>query len=91
MSLLYTNEGKFPGNFFDHLIGVYKILLCWQQPQYVVRAGLFHSMYGTFDYRYSMFDLRHGRKELQDLIGPGAEEIAFVICTSDRLSLLGRL
>ena len=78
----------FPGNFFDHLVGVYKILLVWQQPQYVVRAGLFHSVYGTFDYRYSLYDLRDGRSALRYLVGPGAEELAFAICTSDRIGLL---
>jgi hypothetical protein len=76
---------NFSGNFFDHLVGVYKILLAWKQPQYVVRAGLFHSVYGTFDYRYSLYDLREGRDKLVRLIGCGAEEIAFAICTSDRL------
>lgn len=54
----------FPGNFMDHLTGVYKILVAWKQPQYVVRAGLFHSVYGTFDYRASFFDLRKGRHEV---------------------------
>lgn len=32
-------HNSYPGNFFDHLTGVYKILLAWHQPQYVVRAG----------------------------------------------------
>ena len=60
----------FPGNFMDHLIGVYKILVAWKQPVHVARAGLFHSVYGTFDYRGGCFDLRDGRKPLQSLIGP---------------------
>lgn len=59
----------FPGNFFDHLTGVYKCLLAWRQPQYIVRGGMFHSVYGTFDYRFSLFDLRNGRAELASLIG----------------------
>jgi hypothetical protein len=78
----------FPGNFFDHLTGVYKILLAWKQPQFVMRAGLFHSVYGTFDYRYSLFDLREGRGSLSSLVGEGAEEIAFALCTSDRIGLM---
>ncbi len=78
----------FSGNFFDHLTGVYKILVAWNQPQYVVRAGLFHSVYGTFDYRYSIYDLRDGRDKLAQLIGLGSEEIAFTVCTSDRIGLL---
>jgi hypothetical protein len=60
----------------------------WQQPQFVSRAGLYHSVYGTYDYRAGIYDLRDGRGSLQDLIGAGAEELAFAICTSDRLGLL---
>jgi hypothetical protein len=85
-----THDG-FPGNFFDHLTGVYKILVAWNQPQYVVRSGLFHSVYGTFDYRYSLYDLRDGREPLRSLIGPAAEELSFAICTSDRIGLLHRI
>jgi hypothetical protein len=78
----------FPGNFMDHLLGVYKILMAWKQPQYICRAGLFHSVYGTFDYRASFYDLRDGREEVSGLIGEAAEELAFLICTSDRIGLL---
>jgi hypothetical protein len=60
----------FPGNFLDHLLGVYKILVAWKQPVFITRAGLFHSVYGTFDYRGGCFDLRDGRLPLQNLIGP---------------------
>jgi hypothetical protein len=49
---------------------------------------MFHSVYGTFDYRSGIYDLRNGRSELRSLIGPGAEELAFAICTSDRIGLL---
>lgn len=83
----FTHVG-FPGNFFDHLTGVYKILLAWKQPKYIVRGGLFHSLYGTYDYRFSMFDLRKGRGELQSIIGPFSEELAFALCTSDRIGLI---
>eukprot|EP01038_Epipyxis_sp_PR26KG_P004205 gene4205-5978_t len=85
----FNFNNHFPGNFFDHLTGVYKILLAWKQPIYVMRAGLFHSVYGTFDYRYSLFDLRNnGREELSSIIGPAAEEIAFGICTADRIGMI---
>jgi hypothetical protein len=81
----------FPGNFLNHLTGVYKVLIAWRQPQYVVRGGLFHSVYGTFDYRSGVFDLRDGRQPLSDLIGDAAEELAFTICTSDRIGLMTEL
>jgi hypothetical protein len=74
----------------------------------VVRGGFFHSVYGTFDYRAGCYDLRDGRQQLIDMIGPGmlslrnnrlilpssplvvtgAEELAFCICTSDRLGMI---
>jgi hypothetical protein len=73
---------------FNYQVGVFKILAAWKQPRFVVRAGMFHSVYGTFDYRFSLFDLREGRASLSSLIGPASEEIAFAICTSDRLGLL---
>lgn len=81
----------FPGNFMDHLLGVYKILVAWGQPQYVARAGMFHSLYGTYDYRASFFDLREGRDKLRAVVGPASEEIAFLICTSDRIGLMNDL
>lgn len=81
----------FPGNFFDHLNGCYKILLAWNQPRYVVRGGMFHSVYGTFDYRNGVYELKDGRDKLWDLIGEGAEELAFAICTADRIGLIMNL
>lgn len=78
----------FPGNFFNHLTGVFKVLVAWKQPAYVARGGLFHSVYGTFDYRAGVFDLRNGRQPLADVIGDAAEELAFAICTSDRIGLM---
>ena len=84
----FTHVANTPGNFFNHLTGVYKVLLAWKQPKFVIRGGLFHSVYGTFDYRSGIFDLRDGREPLSTLIGKGAEELAFAICTSDRIGLI---
>ena len=66
-------------------------IAAWKQPQFVVRAGMFHSVYGTYDYRAGVFDLRHGRTSLRSVVGAGAEELAFAICTSDRLGLMREL
>jgi hypothetical protein len=83
------SSSSFPGNFFNHLTGVGKILLAWKQPIYVRRAGLFHSVYGTFDYRCSLYDLaKNGRKDLASVIGSEAEELAFALCTADRIGLI---
>lgn len=74
---------KFPGNFFDHLIGVWKVLVAWKQPRYICRGGMFHSVYGTNQYRAGLWGY-HQRNQVRDLVGPRAEQLAFLICTAER-------
>lgn len=40
------------------------------------------------DYRAGVYDLKDGRDPLRATVGSGAEELAFAICTSDRLGLI---
>lgn len=40
------------------------------------------------DYRAGVYNLKEGRDPLRRVVGPGAEELAFAICTSDRLGLI---
>jgi len=77
---------NFPGNFFDHLVGVWKALAAWDQPQYVCRGGFFHSVYGTNQYRAGLWTY-YQRDELSSIIGTAPEEIAFLICTAERSDL----
>mmetsp|Transcript_15578 Transcript_15578/g.30582 ORF Transcript_15578/g.30582 Transcript_15578/m.30582 type:complete len:529 (-) Transcript_15578:151-1737(-) len=77
---------NFPGNFFDHLVGVWKALAAWHQPQYICRGGFFHSVYGTNQYRAGIWGYNE-RNDLRTLIGAPAEELAFLICTAERSDL----
>jgi len=78
---------KFPGNFFDHLIGVWKVLVAWEQPVYICRGGFLHSVYGTNQYRSGIWGYDE-RDKVSDLIGPAAEQIAFLICSAEREAVL---
>lgn len=69
--------------FLAHLIGVYKDLERWGADLDVCRAGMFHSIYGTQLFQNFCLPLER-RKEVQDLIGDRAEQIAFWNCVMNR-------
>ncbi|MDZ4686294.1 MAG: hypothetical protein SH850_14595 [Planctomycetaceae bacterium] len=71
--------------FLTHLIGVYRDLEIWGCDVDVCRAGLFHSIYGTELFQKFCLPLDR-RSEVQQLIGAGAERLAFVNCVMDRSS-----
>lgn len=87
-AFLILNLGPkgFEANFFNHLIGVWKALAAWGQPRHICRGGLFHSVYGTQDFRKGFFSLKE-RDQLQQLIGTAAEELVFLTCTADRVMM----
>jgi hypothetical protein len=60
----------------DHLAGTYALLVQWGASESLCYAGLFHSVYGTPDYREPVVALSM-RKSLQDRIGPVAEELVY--------------
>ncbi len=78
------------GNFYDHLCGTWKALVAWEQPRYVCLGGLYHSVYGTMDYRLPLFNLDQ-RDLVRSLIGGPAEEISFLLCMADRGRMFGML
>ncbi len=69
--------------FLDHLVGTWRVLKAWQQPDFVCLAGLFHSCYATREFPRPLFEVSQ-RKTVQKLIGPEAEELAFFFCLVDR-------
>jgi hypothetical protein len=71
--------------FLAHLIGVYRDLESWGCDRDVCRAGMFHSIYGTEKFRQFSLPLE-SREQIQQLIGPRAERLAFVNCVMDRSS-----
>ena len=72
--------------YLAHAIGVYQDLKSWGADEDLCRAGMFHSIYGTE--KFQRFALPVARRtELRDLIGPGAERLAYLNCAMDRASL----
>ena len=69
--------------FFTHLKGVHDLLRDWGAAEPVCVAGLFHSIYGTNSFRHQALLLKE-RSKLQALIGPEAESLVYVFCTSNR-------
>jgi len=71
---------------YDHLYGVYKVLVEWGCPQRVCLAGLFHSVYGTTFFKQNIFtDVQ--RPLVQNVIGTDAERLAWIFCKLRRSSL----
>ena len=66
---------------FEHLYNTYKFLdMDRKVPNFVAKAGLFHSIYGT-DYYHATKDLNISRYTVRDLIGEEAEDLAYKFCT----------
>ena len=63
---------------YDHLLGTANILLEYERPDAEVKAGLFHSIYGTDIYRKR---ISITREAVSELIGEEAEEIVRIFCS----------
>src|SRR5713226_8702671 len=83
---LSTDESSHSGRtLFEHLKGTHDLLDKWENPQDLCVGGLFHSIYGTEYYKVQSANVAD-RKHIADVIGPRAEELAFLFCTTDRVS-----
>ena len=71
------------GDFLHHLRAVENLLNEHSADQEVVKAGLFHSIYGTQGFQDFSLPLAE-RDTIQNLIGTRAEFIAFCNCVMDR-------
>lgn len=77
------------GTFYEHLLGVWRVLSVWRQPPDVCRLGLMHSVYSNSIVRMKVFDAEHGeRADLRRLIGEEAERLVHLFCTIRREELL---
>jgi hypothetical protein len=74
------------GTLYDHLIRTSAILEHWQLSDDVVSAGMFHSIYSTQIFRNVVVSIDR-RKEVQQLIGEGAERIVHLFSVIDRETL----
>jgi hypothetical protein len=61
----------------DHLIGVAALLLEWGAEEEIVRAGLFHSVYGTATFHTQVFSDRD-RERVRAVIGERAEYLVWL-------------
>ena len=69
--------GSAPEAVMNHLIGTAVILKEYGAPDYLVDAGLFHSIYGEESSRNVPKNLYLSRQELIDMIGEHSEQIVY--------------
>ena len=73
-------------SFFDHLYGVYRLLVLWRCDRTTCLAGLFHSAYGTEIYQEQLLG-SEDRERLAAQIGKDAERVVFAFCAATRASI----
>ena len=89
--LVSVGDDKIPhyhegDSLMAHCIRVSGMLYSYGRPMYEVRAGLFHSVYGT---EFQMYQITVTRQEIQNLIGEKSEYIANLFCTlEDRVNTI---
>src|ERR1700759_2054384 len=69
-----------------HLRGCEAIAGRWDQPAWLRRAALLHSVYGTDTYRRQLI-ARERRDEVRAVAGERAERVAFLFATTPRRAL----
>ena len=73
-------------NLLSHSIRVSGLLYAFGRPMDEVKAGLFHSIYGT---EFQMYQINVSREEVQDVIGVNSERIVNTFCTlNDRVNTI---
>jgi hypothetical protein len=74
----------------DHLVGTRALLLAWGARPALADAGLFHSAYGTEAYAAASLPPSR-RAEVRTLVGPEAEELAWLFGVLRRETLAANL
>ena len=77
-------------SYLAHGIGVSNDLKAWGSDDDVVKAGLFHSIYGTELFQGFVLPLEK-RHEVRELIGERAERLAWLNCVMDRRHFDGEI
>lgn len=62
---------------YDHLLGTAEVLRAWDQPDRLIHAGLFHSVYSTSSYRTQAASYEQ-RPQLQILLGRDVEQLVYL-------------
>jgi hypothetical protein len=76
------------GTFKQHLLGVWKILSIWNQPQALARCGLFHSAYSNSYVNLAIFKAGHDRTLVQQDCGEEAEDLIYKFCVIPRQQII---
>ena len=73
-------------NLLAHSTRVSGLLYTYGRSMDEVKAGLFHSIYGT---EFQMYKINISRQEVQDVIGENSEHIVNLFCTlNDRVNTI---
>ena len=82
VNFIYNNTKGYPHSrktFFEHLLNTSNIIReLFPEKQYLIDAGLFHSIYGTCYYE---FDCKKSREQIKSIIGEKAENLVHIFCT----------
>jgi hypothetical protein len=82
INFIYENTKDCPHSgrsFFEHLINTSNIIKSlFPEDQYLIDAGLFHSIYGT---SYYEFDKNISRDTVKSIIGEKSENLVYIFCT----------
>jgi hypothetical protein len=78
-----SQAGHASGSLMDHLVGTWRLLQAWGCSDPVCFAGLFHSVYGTSYYKLQSVPFGQ-RRQVRELVGDEAEQLAFLFCVADR-------
>ncbi len=76
------------GTFKQHLLGVWKILALWEQPQALARCGLFHSAYSNSYVNLAIFQAGVDRELVRQDCGAEAEDLIYKFCVVPRQQLV---
>ncbi|KAH9308378.1 hypothetical protein KI387_036289, partial [Taxus chinensis] len=76
------------GNFFQHLMDVYRNLKLWNAPDSIARCGLFHSAYSNSYVNLVISKPNVDRQKMRDLIGDEVEELVDMFCIVPRQPLI---
>jgi hypothetical protein len=80
----------FNGSLLSHLESTTELLRNWGNPQDLCLAGLCHAAYGTDGFPLGLIEVS-GRSELQQAIGPDAEQLVHFYASCDRSFLYPRI
>jgi hypothetical protein len=69
------------GTLYRHLVQTHDGLTAWGNPPDICRAGLFHCIYGTHYFPHVVVPF-HQRRLITMLIGPEAEQLAYLFCVT---------